>query len=299
MKRQDKMKPDYCIYPSLLDAYQSLLDYESEAEQPWNKVSETALSQGKYPGSEPGDYILTPDEMYDKLEINLINSINRCPREACEAADKGTAFNEIVDCLIENRKSSREDCRIRSEKDKEGRVIIRCDINGFTFDFSKELCVLAARRFCGSLPQYFTSADMPTPYGTAYLYGYIDEWVGNKIFDIKTTGSYSWGKFERKWQRHLYPWCVIESGAADKVDSFVYWVVEWAYQRKDAPITAKGIYPEEYTYDHAVSGDKLRTHVCNFIEWLESRRSLITDRRIFGGKNPEGYVGVPIQEINR
>lgn len=292
------MKPDYCIYPTLLDAYQALLEYESAAEQPWNKVSATALSQGKYAGSEPGDYILTPDEMYDKLEIDLINSINRCPHEPCEAADKGTAFNEIVDCLIENRKSNREDCRIYSVKDKDGQTLIRSEINGFTFDFSKELCVQAADQFHGSLTQYMAAANMRTPYGLVHLYGYIDEWVGNKIYDIKTTGSYSWGKFERKWQRHLYPWCVIESGLTDKVDSFIYWIVEWAYQPKGAPITAKGIYTEEYTYDHAESESKLQTHIGNFIEWLESRRAYITDRRIFGGKNPAGYVGTPIHEIN-
>ena len=34
----------------------------------------------------------------------LIDRINRKPFDS-EAADKGTAFNEVIDCMIENRKS--------------------------------------------------------------------------------------------------------------------------------------------------------------------------------------------------
>lgn len=292
MERQ----PEYWIYPSLLISFQSLLDYELAAEEDWNKVSQAALDRGEYPGAEVGDYKLSPDEMHDKLEVELINQINRIPKGPMEAADKGTAFNEIVDCLIENRKSGREDCRIRSMKDGTGRTIIRAEINGFTFDYDVQLCKEAAECFRGSLTQFMAEGTMETKYGPVRLYGYIDEWVGNQMADIKTTSRYSFGKYEYGWQRHIYPWCVIEAGLTTEIESFTYWVLEWAYQRKGEPLTAKGIYEETYTYDHADSGRRIKAMLETFIEWLESRREFIQDHKIFGGENPEGWHGTPLTE---
>lgn len=287
-------QPDYRIYPSLLDKFQDLLDYESIAEEYWNKVSEAAKERGEYPDSEVGDYKLTPDEMYDKIEMELIDSINRCPHRANKVADKGTAFNEIVDCLIEHRKSTNPECRIYSTVNGNGTNVIRAEINGFVFDYDISLCKEVAGLYKGSLPQYLVKAVMQTEYGNVELYGYIDEWVANHIEDIKTTGEYTFGKFRRKWQRHVYPWCAIEAGLTTEVESFTYRVIEWAYQRQGEPLRAKSITPETYTYDHIDSERQLRSFIHCFLSWLDSRRHLITDRRIFGGENPEGYVGTPI-----
>lgn len=287
-------KVDYRIYPSLLIAYQNLLDYEQVAEEDWNKVSEAAHNRGEYLDRDIGDYKLTPDEMYLKLEADLIDSINRIDGQYGEAAEKGTAFNEIVDCLIENRKSSREDCKIYSTTNISGIKVIRAEINGFTFDFDINLCKNVAGYFDGSVTQFFAEATMQTTYGNVLLYGYIDEWVGNKMYDIKTTSRYDWGKFEHGWQRHVYPWCVIEAGMTTEIESFSYYVVEWAYQREGDAISAKGIYHETYTYSHEESGRKIREMLESFIEWLESRREFIQDKRIFGGHNPEGWHGQPV-----
>ena len=65
-----------------------------------------------------------------KNAIQLLNRINRVPFES-EAADKGTAFNEVIDCIVEGRKSTKID--IHSEG--EVRMAI---INGRQFAFSKE-----------------------------------------------------------------------------------------------------------------------------------------------------------------
>ena len=101
-----KRKIDYRIYPSLLDKFQELLDYQTAFEGPWNKVSETAKKEGKYPDLEVGDYILTADEMQDKLEQELVDAINRVPHEPWEAADKGTAFNEVTRCPSSPQRTS-------------------------------------------------------------------------------------------------------------------------------------------------------------------------------------------------
>lgn len=283
-------KIDYRIYPSLLIAYQNLLDYEIVAEEDWNKVSEAAHKRGEYLDRDIGDYKLTPDEMYLKLEADLLDSINRIDGRFGEAAEKGTAFNEIVDCLIENRKSSREDCKIYSTANKSGIKVIRAEINGFTFDFDIQLCKDVAKYFEGSITQFFANATMGTSYGNVQLYGYIDEWVGNKMFDIKTTGRYSFGKFEHGWQRHVYPWCVIESGMTTEIESFEYYIVAW---RGGTPITGD-IYRETYTYSHEESGRKIREMLESFLGWLESRKEFIQDKRIYGGTNPEGWHGQPV-----
>lgn len=284
------MQPDYRIYPSLLDKFQSLIDYELEAEEPWNIVSDNMHRNGRHPGKETGDYILSPDEMYTKIEAELIDSINRCPKGPMEAADKGTAFNEIVDCLIEHRKSSRDDCLIHSERIDSSTTAIVAGINGFTFAFDAAFCKEVAAYFKGAIPQYFTSATITTRYGDVELYGFIDEWMPSRICDIKTTSSYTFGKFGRKWQRHVYPYCVIESGMASHVDEFEYTAIQW----DKAPILKGKIYREIYSYNHRKSTEQLREMAERFIHWLLFRKGLITDRRVFGGDNPEGYAGTPI-----
>lgn len=268
----------YNIYPSLLIKYQELLDYEYLYNEYWGN-------------SDDPKYNL--EEFYLIQEANLINSINRVPFEN-EAASCGTAFNEIVDCLIENRKSSREDCIIKSKKDNNGNTVIEARIHDFVFDFDLQLCRETADYFTGSIPQYLAKAVMSTDYGNVLLYGFADEWVSSQMFDIKTTGKYSWGKFEKGWQRHVYPWCAIESGDATEIESFTYYVIEWAYQRKGEPLKAKGVYLETYTYNHEESGVKIREILESFIGWLLSRKSFIQDQRIFGGKNPEGWHSRPV-----
>lgn len=151
-------QPKYRIYPSLLIAYQNLLDYEQVAEEDWNKVSQAAHDRGEFLDRDIGDYKLTPDEMYLKLEVELLDSINRVDGRYGEAAEKGTAFNEIVDCLIEHRKSSREDCKIYSTNNVCGQRVIRAEIKGFTFDFDIQLCKEVAEYFSGSLTQYEAKA---------------------------------------------------------------------------------------------------------------------------------------------
>lgn len=290
-------QPKYRIYPSLLIAYQNLLDYEQVAEEDWNKVSQAAHDRGEFLDRDIGDYKLTPDEMYLKLEAELLDSINRVDGRYGEAAEKGTAFNEIVDCLIEHRKSSREDCKIYSTNNVCGQRVIRAEIKGFTFDFDIQLCKEVAEYFSGSLTQYEAKATMQTCYGPVLLYGYIDEWVASIISDIKTTGNYTFGKFEKGWQRHVYPWCVIESGMTTCVDHFEYLIVEWANQRKGEPLKAKGIYRETYNYDHAESGMKIRDMLESIIPWLESRREFIQDKKIFGGENPsDDWHGQPVDK---
>lgn len=261
------MKPKYRIYPSLLDKFQKFIDYEAVADEFWNRDA-------------GGDYKLTPDEMADRLEQELLDAVNRVEHAPSEAADRGTCFNEIVDCLIENRGCMRADMDIRSIADSSGRkATIEAKMDGFTFMFDTAMCRQAAAYFRGSLPQQYVEAVLPTAYGDVLLYGFMDEWVGDKIYDIKTTGSYSFGKFERCWQKLVYPYCVIESGQAEKVSEFEYSV----WQLNKSAIIGGSFYRETYAYDHCEARRELRDVCERFIEWLRLKDAagLVTHRRIF------------------
>ena len=137
----------YKIYPSLLDKFQALLDSDIEAESFWNIDSET------------GEMKQTPDEIASQHEKELLDSINRVPCEPIEAADKGTCFNEIVDCLINGRASSREDLEIdfgvldqygafhpnSCDYNPVGIEVVQAKMNGFTFLFDQKTCEEAER----------------------------------------------------------------------------------------------------------------------------------------------------------
>ena len=82
--------PKYRIYPSLLDKFEGLLHVEEEVESPFNLDAET------------GEYKRTEEEIAFELKKSLIDAINRVPFDS-EAADRGTAFNAIVDSYIHRR----------------------------------------------------------------------------------------------------------------------------------------------------------------------------------------------------
>ena len=84
------MQPNYRIYATLLDSY-------------FNYLNSDVIYERYYGWSENPP--CTEEEFRQKQFQELIDRINRKPFDS-EAADRGTAFNEIIDCMIENRKSS-------------------------------------------------------------------------------------------------------------------------------------------------------------------------------------------------
>lgn len=270
-------RPRYRIYPSILDKYQKFLDSDLVAEEFWNKDAE-------------GDYKLSPEEMSVQLEQELIDSINRVAKEPSEAADKGTAFNEVVDCILERQDTIRHDMLIsscKSFKGVENKPNIAVAFNDWEFFYDASLCKSIANYFNGCVPQYTCSAILSTIYGDVELYGHIDYVAPGKVYDLKTTKNYTFGNYEKYWQRHLYPFCLIESGDAKEITEFEFTVVKWR-ERKNEPICGD-LYKEVYTYSHQASRKAL-TAICeSFIEWLEHNRGRITDKKIFGGEKDETH----------
>ncbi len=263
----------YCFTPSQLDAFQDYLDSDMLWERFWGRFESPPCSQEEYAA---------------KCEKKLIDQINRCPKESIEAADKGTAFNAVVDMLNGNPV---EPPTVILRNDD--RVIVAA-INGSTFTFATALCKSVAGRFKGAICQYRCEAPLHTGKGDVTIYGFLDEWVGCKISDIKTTGQYSFGKYSRKWQRHAYHYAVVESGDCTEIQEFEYTVVKLSKPSKKRPVMTGMIFPESYSYNHEQSRQLLQGICEALIDFIECRRHLITDRRIFGEENPPGYVGSPV-----
>jgi hypothetical protein len=117
------------------------------------------------------------------------------------------------------------------------------------------------------------------------LYGYIDELDGEHVRDLKTTKSYTFGNYRKYWQQHVYPYCLVTSGDCSSIKSFTFdcFVLKGGTSRQ--PVITGTYYPEEYVYQHEYSRTLLKTFVERFIEFLESNREAITDKKIFGGTN--------------
>lgn len=257
----------YKIYPSILDKFQSLLDVDQSVEEFWNIDSE-------------GEYKETADEMSDRLEQELLDAINRVPREPIEAADKGTCFNEVIDCLISRRKCEHEGMDIQSGELGLNRVIT-AKLNGFEFHYDVDFCKEVAGALKGAISQHLCKAVLPTAYGNVELYGYADEIIADEVVDIKTTSRYDFGKYGKGWQRYVYPYCLQESGEVQNVAGFEYLVIVWKGGTSRTPVLTGSIYEEYYSYIHEHTKVALREICERFIEWLEAHRDQITDKKIF------------------
>ena len=180
-----------------------------------------------------------------------------------EAADRGTAFNEVVDCIVENRKSKRFEI---SADESEITVMM----NGKIFKFSKELakCIATPLKEGNALTQYRVEGTLPTQYGEVFLYGYLDYLLPFMIVDLKTTGKYNAFKYRNNWQHIVYPYCLNQQGI--EITDFEYLVTDF-----------KGVYKEAYAYMPKLDTARLKEVCERFIEFLEGNRELITDKKIF------------------
>lgn len=287
------MKYAFKFSPSLLQAFQDYLDSETLYEKFFGHSEEPSL---------------TYDEYEQKQFSELIDRINRVPFES-EATAKGSCLNEIVDCIVLGVKSTRDDIEISSKthylkRDVYGMVdpadgkVIGADVEEYeipcphieakkgdnVFMFDIPLCKRIGEYFKGSLCQLYTEAPIETAYGMILLYGYPDYVRGDKVYDLKTTAKYEFGKYSKYWQQHVYPYTLIESGKVTNVSSFEFTAVLWQGGTKKLPVLSGEMYPEVYVYDHTRSTNMLRGICEQFSEFLINNKSLITDKKVFGGE---------------
>lgn len=246
------------FYATLLDSFQSWLS-SSEIYQDYWGFSE--------------DPAKTEDQFEQEQKQSLIDRINRVPMKwkDSEAADKGTAFNEVVDCLMANRKSEK---MILSSNQESGTIF--AEYNRRRFAFPIALCKEFSEYFKGGVSNVYTEAVLTTKYGDVLLYGYIDELMPSSVHDIKTTGKYKTGKFRNGWQHVVYPFCLNQDD--NKVNEFEYNV---------AVLGSGNFYStfvEYYRYIPERDINRLQLITESLIEFIELNRNLITDKKIFNNE---------------
>lgn len=251
-------QPKYRFYATLLDTFQSYLSSESIWQKYWGNSSKEDAP--------------TAEEFEKRCFCDLIDRINRVPFTS-DAADRGTCFNEIVDCLILNRNTTRSDMTISADIEAQ---TITAVLNGNTHSFPIWICREFAEYYKGALPQVMCSAILPTKYGDVELYGYIDELLPFSIHDIKTTGSYSTGDFRNHWQHHVYPFCLEQMG--NRIDHFEYNICE---MKRIATGFKYSSFTEYYPYNSAATVPLLTSQCEWLIELIEANREKITDKKIF------------------
>ena len=247
----------YKFYATLLDAFQNYVDSDVVYDKYWG-------------WSENPPH--TPEEFHELQFQELINRINRVPFDS-EAADKGTAFNEVVDCMIENRNSD----KVKIVKVELNGIIIGINAlyNNREFYFDINLLREFANYYKGALTQQYVEAVIHTSKGDVLIYGYIDELLPTSVHDIKTTSQYYVGKFKSHSQHLVYPYCLIQSG--NDVRTFEY----------NVGVIGKvgySTYTETYVFDPERDIPILTQRVEDLIQFVEDNRDLITDTKIFGGE---------------
>ena len=252
----------YRFYPTIIEDSYKLLHWQDEAAKPWNRDR-------------------SPEHVYGELRQSLLNHINRIPFST-EAIDKGTAFNAIIDCIINNEPPSiKAPYTIHTDREN-GLIRVHFPATDIAeernFAFDKNWCIESAQYFKGALSQVFVKAELETSYGTVELYGVIDELLDDVVYDIKATGSYRLGKYMNGWQRHLYPYCLVKSGLKENIRTFEY----TAFRLQEISGRISGIRcPERYRFNYEESASLLREQCEFLIEFIEENRDSITDKKIF------------------
>lgn len=272
-----KKDPKYRITPSLLNSFQTLLD----SDLLWQKF---------YGDNENSN--VTAVEYYAKCEQELLDACNRVPFTS-EAASKGTALNEIVDCILDKR-PQREDMKVeriyspmygvvKGEPSGGDLIGLHAELDGFKFNFDINLINRLTEYFAGSICQYRCEATLDTSYGPVILYGDADYIRKDVVSDLKSTSKYSeYGKFDSGWQKHLYPWALIKSGDAQYISGFEYTIIPWQVGgTKNLPLLTGEIYKEWHDFSYNESEELLLEIVEQFIHWIEVHRNLIKHPRIF------------------
>jgi hypothetical protein len=263
---------NYQVYPSLLDSYRRIL----EAEDIWLKYW--------------GDSASPPhtSEQFRVLQIeSFFDGLNRVDGVPSQPASRGTAFNEIVDCMVEHRKPV--GCEVERVYENGEVTALKADIDGFSFTYPIDICRRFADKYRDAVCQYQTHGELRTGHGIVNLYGYIDELMPLTCHDIKTTGSYQFPQFKNHAQHLVYTHCLRCEGMP--VEAFEYDVLQIPKGKQ-----AWEVFSEIYT-PTPNDAHILRDWVDEMLEFVIAS-GLAQDPKFFGRERPADFVGVPLKDIS-
>lgn len=250
MKEQ---RPKYLFYATLLDSFQGYIGSSEIYQKYWGFSEDPPKSEFEF-----------EQEQFQ----SLIDRINRVPIDS-EPADRGTCFNEIIDCLIDGKKS--EKVELVSDKSTDS---ILAKYNNREFIFPLSACRKVANSYSGAITQVLTKALLDTKYGFVELYGYIDELLPTSIVDIKVKGKYEAFSFKDNWQHRVYPYCLEKEGINLSEFRYDIYVLDKNNQIREE-------HKEIYLYSPERDIPALVEHCEGLIELIENNRHLITDKKIF------------------
>ena len=263
----------YQFSATLLDAFEGWLHPDRIWEKYWGQSDNPSKSY---------------EDFCKEQEQGLIDRINKV-EFISEPASKGTAFNDVVDWVLNNQDY---DCKTKITpiyaRGCTRPVAYEAWLDGFVFRFDYELVRMVTSyyrvHFDAPMCQVYVHAALPTSYGDVDLHGYIDELKPNVCHDLKTTGSYSFGDFKHHWQHLVYPYCLRKDGST--IDTFSYDIIPWKrnYGKMPAdyiPCAADGFYHEIYNYRDEEAEEKLRRHCEGLIEFIEAHKDQIYNEKIF------------------
>lgn len=249
---------EYKFYATLLDAFTTYLNSDTIWERYWGFSENPPHS---------------PEEFRQQQFQSLIDRINRKPFDS-EVADRGTAFNEVIDCMVAHRNSKK--IAVQRVREADGTLTgLNVTFNGRTFYFPMALVREVSDYYNGALPQQYIQAILPTMFGDVLLYGYIDYAMPFCTHDLKTTKQYAVGNYKDHWQHIVYPYALMKNGC--NVPDFEYNVVELGK-------TFYRTYTESYSFVPDRDIPKLTMHCEDFIRFLTENRNLIIDKKIFNLK---------------
>lgn len=245
----------YKFWATLLDAYQNYIDASDIYEEYWGFSDNPPFSL---------------QEFQNKQYESLLDTINKVPFDS-EAADKGTAFNEVIDCIVLHHNSDK--MQITKERNDKGSITgVKAVYNNREFHFPLPLIQRMASYYKDGVPQQYVEATLPTAYGDVLLYGFTDYILPLKICDLKTTARYSVGKYKKHYQHLVYPYCLRQNGA--DVRTFEYNVVVMSKYNYD-------IYTETYLFRPDRDIPKLTATCEDIIRFLQDNKEKINNTKIF------------------
>ena len=187
-------------------------------------------------------------------EQGLIDRINRV-RRTSPAMSKGTLFEQAVAHADTSELETLEGNYILQSPELETPLLV-----------SRQVLDEAIRRYRGGVWQWFIETKLRIGSTRVRLYGYVDVIRRNIATDIKTSSSIKFHNFRDSYQHSAYLTALRDSGA--DIDHFDYFKTDF----NDYDI-------ERVNYSESLRGE-LTEHVARFIDFLESRREFITDKRI-------------------
>jgi len=178
-------------------------------------------------------------------EQDLINKLNRVPTEKTEAILKGVAFETSLQTLT-------------PEVEIEGKVL----------KFDPELVKSMARITEGSVWQIKVEKTIViSPAISIKLYGYMDAIKMDTGIDVKTTGQYTFPKFDRSFQHKVYLLGANEMGI--HLNKFMYLVTDF-----------REYYYEVYPYEPDKFMKELAVISSDLIDFIDSRKGLIINEKL-------------------